>query len=77
MKWAIKVSNVSKLYKLGLIGSRTIQDDLKSYWYSLRGKKNPFLKIAEENIRDSEGGDYIFALKGIDLEIKRRGNRYW
>ena len=71
MKWAIKVSNVSKLYKLGLIGSRTIQDDLKSYWYSLRGKKNPFLKIAEENIRDSEGGDYIFALKGIDLEIKK------
>ena len=71
MSWMLKIENVSKMYRLGMIDSSTIQDDLKAFYYKLRGKENPFLKIGEENKRDAEGGDYVWALKNINLEIEK------
>jgi len=71
MSWMLKIENVSKMYRLGMIDSSTIQDDLKAFYYKLRGKENPFLKIGEENKRDTEGGDYVWALKNINLEIEK------
>ena len=71
MSWMVKIENVSKMYRLGLVGSATIQDDLKRMWYKWRGKEDPFLKIGEENKRDALGGDYVWALKDIDLEVNQ------
>lgn len=71
MSWMIKIEDVSKMYRLGLIGSGTIQDDIKRLLYKWRGKENPFLMVGEENIRDSKGGNYIWALKDINLELKK------
>ena len=71
MSWMLKIENVSKMYRLGMIDSSTIQDDLKAFYYKLRGKENPFLKIGEENKRDAAGGDYVWALKNINLEIEK------
>ena len=69
MSWMVKIEHVSKMYRLGLVGSATIQDDLKRVWYKWRGKEDPFLKIGEENKRDAVGGNYVWALKDIDLEV--------
>ena len=41
MSWMLKIENVSKMYRLGMIDSSTIQDDLKAFYYKLRGKENP------------------------------------
>ena len=69
MSWMIKIENVSKMYRLGLVGAGTFQDDLKRTWYKWLGKDDPFLKIGEENKRDVSGGDYIWALKDINFEV--------
>ena len=70
MSWIIKIENLSKMYKLGTINSGTLQDDLKRIWYKWRGFENPFLKIGETNKRDESGGDYVWALKDINFEVK-------
>ncbi|MGS2726864.1 ABC transporter ATP-binding protein [Psychroserpens sp. BH13MA-6] len=68
----LKVSNISKQYRLGVIGTGTISDDLKRWWCKLRGKEDPFLKIGEVNDRStSSDSDYVWALQDINFEVKR------
>lgn len=68
---AIKLEDVSKQYRLGLLGSKTIAEDIKKWWYSIRGKENPFLRIGDENRLDIIEGEYIWALKNINFEIPK------
>ncbi|ARV13796.1 ABC transporter ATP-binding protein [Polaribacter sp. SA4-12] len=68
----LKVENVSKQYRLGLVGTGTIKDDLKRWWYQLKGKEDPFLKIGDANDRSTKGeSDYVWALKNIDFEVNK------
>jgi lipopolysaccharide transport system ATP-binding protein len=67
----IEIKDISKIYKLGLISSKTIQDDIKNIFYSILGKKNPDLEIIETNTRDEKGGDYVWALKDINFKVKK------
>ena len=48
MSIAIKIENLSKQYRLGLISTRTLSHDLNR-WYqmNIRGKEDPYLKIGE------------------------------
>lgn len=69
---AIKVENVSKLYKLGYVSSGTFRDDLKYFFDQLRGKKNEAELLAETNDREHKGlSEYVWALKDIDFEVKK------
>lgn len=71
MKPIIKIQNVSKQYRLGLIGTGTLSNDLKRWYYNIRGKEDPFLKIGEVNDRAHKGdSNYVWALKDINLDIK-------
>jgi lipopolysaccharide transport system ATP-binding protein len=47
----IKVENVSKIYRLGQVGTGTLSHDLKGWWARSRGKEDPYLKIGVENDR--------------------------
>ena len=68
----IKVENVSKQYRLGEIGTNTLQHDFKRWYASILGKENPFLKIGEENDRTTKGNsDYVWALKDINFQIDK------
>ncbi|WP_416448155.1 ABC transporter ATP-binding protein [Leeuwenhoekiella sp. A2] len=68
----LKAENISKQYRLGLVGSRTLRDDLKRIWYHARGKENPFLKVGETNDRSKKGkGDYVWALRDINFELQQ------
>ena len=53
MSWMIKIEDVSKMYRLGLVSSATLQDDFKRAWYKFRGKEDPFLKIGLESLQFS------------------------
>lgn len=66
----IKIDNVSKLYRLGLVGKRSLKDDLNRWLYRVRGKEDPYLKIGEENDRTKKGAsDYIWALKNVSFDV--------
>ena len=69
----IKVEDVSKLYRLGEIGTGTISHDLNRWWASLRGKEDPFSLVGELNDRTqkSQKDEYVWALKDINFELKR------
>lgn len=68
----IKVENISKLYRLGQVGTGTLSDDLKRWWHLLRGKEDPFLVLGQENKRASNDGveDFVWSLKDINFEVK-------
>jgi lipopolysaccharide transport system ATP-binding protein len=68
----IKVENLSKLYRLGEVGTGTFRDDFKRWRYRLMGKEDPFLKIGEENDRNKKAeSDYVWALKDINFEVEQ------
>ena len=71
-KTIIKIENVSKQYKLGVVSSKTVAADLSRWWHKLRGKEDPFLKVGEANDRSVVGNsEYVWALKKIDFEVKQ------
>jgi lipopolysaccharide transport system ATP-binding protein len=66
----LQVKNISKQYRLGTIGTGTLADDLKRWWYTARGKDDPFLKIGETNDRSSKGeSEYVWSLKDIKFDV--------
>jgi lipopolysaccharide transport system ATP-binding protein len=72
MKPIIRIENLSKQYRLGQVGTGTLSNDLKRWWYRARGKEDPFLKIGDTNIRKTTGeSEYVWALKDINLEVSQ------
>jgi lipopolysaccharide transport system ATP-binding protein len=71
MSIAIKAENLSKLYRLGEIGTGTISHDLHRWFTRLRGKEDPFLKIGETNDRETKGGDVVYSLCDLNFEIQQ------
>jgi lipopolysaccharide transport system ATP-binding protein len=72
MKPVIKAENISKQYRLGMVGTGTVRDDLKRWWHTVRGKEDPFLKIGEANNRAVKGdSEYVWSLKDINFEINQ------
>ena len=68
----IKAENISKQYRLGSIGTKTLANDLKRWIYQMRGKEDPFLKIGEANDRSTKGtSEYVWALKDINFEVEQ------
>ena len=47
----IKVENISKLYRLGEVGTGSLAHDVNRWWHKVRGKEDPYLKIGEVNDR--------------------------
>src|SRR6202007_2010428 len=68
----IKAENVSKLYRLGQVGTGTLSHDLKRWWALTRGKEDPYLKIGVENDRTKKAqSDYAWALRDVSFEIEQ------
>ena len=66
----LKVENLSKQYRIGTVGSRTIVHDLHRFLAKVRGKEDPYLKVGELNDRTSKGSsDYVWALNDINFEV--------
>ena len=68
----IKSENISKQYRLGLVGTGTLSHDLNRLWHSIRGKEDPYLKVGEANDRSKAGNsDYVWALRDVNFELKQ------
>ncbi len=71
MSTILKAENISKQYRLGTVGAGTLSDDVKRWWYNIRGKENPFLKVGAVNDRSQKSNeDYVWALRDINFEVK-------
>ena len=79
----IKLENISKQYRLGTVGSQTLRGDLQRpglsgvevWWYNMRGKEDPTLKIGQSNQLNQKpftnhNSEYVWALKDIKLEVQ-------
>jgi lipopolysaccharide transport system ATP-binding protein len=68
----LKIENLSKQYRLGTVGAKTIGHDLNRFFAKIRGKEDPYLKIGESNDRTNKGtSEYVWALKDINFEVRR------
>ncbi len=64
----ISVESVSKYYRLGVIGSRTLSGDLNRWWARVRGKPDPLLKIGEED-HGNRQDEFIWALHDVSFQV--------
>ena len=64
----VKVDNVYKRYRLGLIGGGTLAGDLQSWWAKVRRKEDPNSKIGAKVYGKNE---VFYALNGISFEVKK------
>ena len=70
--YPIKVENLSKLYRLGQVSTGTLSHDLNRWFHKIRGKEDPFAKIAQVNDRSVKSdSDYAWALKDINFEVQQ------
>lgn len=69
----IKVENLSKLYRLGIVGTGSLQHDIKRWWETkIKGKEDPFLQVGSVNERDQKAdSEYVWSLKDINFEVQR------
>lgn len=63
----IKVENLSKEYRLGVIGHGTLTRDIQSWWARMRGKQDPNAELFTEVRRK---GDRFMALQDISFDVQ-------
>ena len=70
---AIEFQGVGKQYRLGRVGTGTLQHDLNRFWQTtILGKEDPYLKIGEVNDRSEKAhSDYVWALKDINFKVEQ------
>ncbi|TDH20819.1 ATP-binding cassette domain-containing protein [Segetibacter sp. 3557_3] len=67
----IEVENLSKVYRLGEVGTGTLSRDIERWVAKARGKQDPFTIIDEASGVNKPTDDIIWSLKDIDLTIQQ------
>lgn len=66
----ISVEHVWKQYRLGIVGTGTLSNDFKKWWFRMAGKEDPFLKVGEVNDRTKKGeSDLVWALQDVSFDV--------
>lgn len=66
----IEVENLSKMYRLGEVGTGTLSHDLNRWWHKVRGLEDPYMKVTQSNDRTKAAdSDYVWSLKDIDFSV--------
>ncbi|MBR8535748.1 ABC transporter ATP-binding protein [Carboxylicivirga sediminis] len=69
----IKIENLSKIYRLGEVGTGTLSHDLNRFVrMNILGQDDPYAKVGHVNDRTqkAEKGELVAALRDINLEVK-------
>ena len=61
----IQISGVGKTYRLGRIGSATLQEEFQSWWAARRGEQDPNARIGQKQSGEKE----FRALQGITFDV--------
>lgn len=65
----ISIVNVSKQYRLGVIGYGSLKQDLASAWATLRGKQDPNAVLGDRGRLEAKGE--FWALRDVSLDIQK------
>ena len=66
----IQAENISKLYRLGTIGTGSLRQDISRWWQSyILKKEDAFFQIDNKN-KEVKNKNYLWALKDVSFEIK-------
>ena len=72
MSVVVHADQVSKIFRLGDVGSSTLTEDIRAVYYKILGRENPYVKMAVENDRTTGvSSDYVWALKDINFEVNQ------
>ena len=72
MQPIIKIEGVSKLYRLGSIGTGSLGQDLTRAWAKMRGKEDPFAKVGQSNDRTKDAdSDFVWSLRDINFSVNK------
>ncbi len=72
MSKAIEVSHLSKLYRLGAIGTGNLSHDFQRWFAKVRGKEDPYMVIGKQNNREAGGkNDVVYSLNDISFTINQ------
>lgn len=72
MSTILKAENISKQYRLGTVGTGTLSHDINRWWYAIRDKEDPYLKVGAANDRSAKAtDDYVWALRNINFDVKK------
>jgi lipopolysaccharide transport system ATP-binding protein len=66
----IEVQNISKLYRLGTIGSGSLKKDLSEWWKKSVLKKEEIAQIAEDGTPQTYDKQDLWALKNVSFDLK-------
>lgn len=64
----IKTENLQKEYRLGVIGTGTLRNDLQSWFAKVRGKEDPNRRIGAREVKP---GEKFLAIDDVSIEIFR------
>lgn len=67
----LEIRDLSKLYRLGEIGTGTLSHDLNRWWARMRGKEDPFSLVGQVNRREKASvSKFVWALKDLSCEVQ-------
>src|SRR5688572_9034741 len=67
----LQVQDLSKVFRLGVIGSGSLRRDLQNWWTTKVLKKdNPYFKIPDSDLLETSK-DFIWALQKVSFEVKQ------
>jgi lipopolysaccharide transport system ATP-binding protein len=70
----IRVENLSKQYRYGVLSHRALYKDVQSRWARFRGREDPNVRIGKFTHHPSpasDDADHFWALKDINFEVKQ------
>jgi lipopolysaccharide transport system ATP-binding protein len=67
---AISIDDVSKFYRLGLIGGSTLHADVSRWWARVWRKPDPLLRIGETDHGNRESG-VLWALRNVSIDVSQ------
>jgi lipopolysaccharide transport system ATP-binding protein len=70
MTISISIENVSKQYRLGVIGNRTLYEDLNRWWARVRNLPDPLSKLGDVDHGNRSDG-LIWALQDVSLQVEQ------
>jgi lipopolysaccharide transport system ATP-binding protein len=66
----ISVEHLTKVYRLGQIGTGTLSHDLNVWWAKMRGRPNPLLRVGDVDHGNREGEE-LWALRDVNFTVEQ------
>lgn len=71
---ALRVENLSKRYRLGMVGRTALHEDLGRLWARMRGRPDPTLRVDARASGDGATGEsagHMWALRDVSFDLPR------